>query len=135
MLKIEKSPAAINEVVKRENSVMDQFQYNENMNAISRMNAILIQSANFEQSEDLAKLIQQEISKTTTKDLNRGVKQAGFQVLWGATMPNVLIEVGFITNSEEVKNLTSSKYQDKIVKGIANAIIAYKNKHEKHIFD
>ena len=135
LLKIEKSPAAINEVVKRENSVMDQFQYNENMNAISRMNASLIQSANFEQSEDLAKLIQQEISKTTTKDLNRGVKQAGFQVLWGATMPNVLIEVGFITNSEEVKNLTSSKYQDKIVKGIANAIIAYKNKHEKHIFD
>ena len=135
LLKIEKSTAAINEVVKRENSVMDQFQYKENINTISRMNAILIQSANFEQSEDLAKLIQQEISKTTKKDLNRGVKQAGFQVLWGATMPNVLIEVGFITNSEEVKNLTSSKYQDKIARGIANAIVAYKNKHEKHIFD
>ncbi len=135
LLKIEKSSAAINEVEKRENSVIDQFQYEDNKNTISRMNAILIQSANFEQSEDLAKLIQEEISKTTKKELNRGVKQAGFQVLWGATMPNVLIEVGFITNSEEVKNLTSSKYQDKIAKGIANAVVAYKNKHEKHIFD
>ena len=122
-------------MVKRENSVIDQFQSQENMNTISRMNAILIQSANFEQSEDLAKMIQQEMSRTTKKDLNRGVKQAGFQVLWGATMPNVLVEVGFITNSEEVKNLTSSKYQDKIAKGLANAIVAYKTKHEKHIFD
>ena len=135
LLKIEKSSAAINEVEKRENSVLDQFQSQDNMNTVSRMNAILIQSANFEQSEDLAKMIQKEVSKTTKKDLNRGVKQAGFQVLWGATMPNVLVEVGFITNNEEVKNLTSSKYQDKIARGIANAIIAYKNKHEKHIFD
>ena len=97
--------------------------------------AIIIQNANFKQSEDLAKLIQKEISKTTHKHLNRGVKQAGFQVLWGATMPNVLIEVGFITNSEEAKNLSSSKYQDKIANGIANAVITYKNKHEKHIFE
>jgi len=135
LLKIEKTPAAINEVEKRENNVISEFEYNNNANVISRMNAILIQNANFKQSEDLAKSIQKEISKTTHKHLNRGVKQAGFQVLWGATMPNVLIEVGFITNSEEVKNLLSSKYQDKIANGIANAVIIYKNKHEKHIFE
>ena len=135
LLKIEKSSAAVDEVVKRENSVIDQFQANENTNTISRMNAILIQSANFEQSEDLAQLIQEEVSKTTNKNLNRGVKQAGFQVLWGATMPNVLVEVGFITNSGELKNLTSSKYQEKIAKGIASAIMKYKSKHEKHIFE
>ena len=67
LLKIEKSPAAINEVVKRENSVIDQFQYKENMNTISRMNAILIQSANFEQSEDLAKLINKRYLKPQKK--------------------------------------------------------------------
>ena len=38
-------------------------------------------------------------------------------------------------NSEEAKNLLSSKYQDKIANGIANAVIIYKNKHEKHIFE
>ena len=81
------------------------------------------------------KLIQKEISKTTHKHLNRGVKQAGFQVLWGATMPNVLIEVGFITNKEEANNLSSSQYQNKIANGIVNAIIIYKDKHEKHIFE
>ena len=135
LLKIEKSSAAVDEVVKRENSVINQFQADENTNTISRMNAILIQSANFEQSEDLAQLIQEEVSKTTSKNLNRGVKQAGFQVLWGATMPNVLVEVGFITNNGELKNLTSSKYQEKIAKGIASAIMKYKNKHEKHIFE
>ena len=71
LLKIEKSSAAVDEVVKRENSVIDQFQANENTNTISRMNAILIQSANFEQSEDLAQLIQEEVSKTTNKNSTR----------------------------------------------------------------
>ena len=66
---------------------------------------------------------------------NRGIKQAGFQVLWGATMPNVLIEVGFITNPEEAKNLISSKYQDQIANGIVNAIINYKKKYEQNIFE
>ena len=67
LLKIEKSSAAINEVEKRENNVM-QLEADNNSNTISRMNAILIQSANFEQSEDLAQLIQQEISKTTLQN-------------------------------------------------------------------
>jgi len=135
LLKIEKTTDAINEVEKRENQVINKYEFRNTTDAISRMNAILIQNANFKRSEDLAKLIQKEISKTTDKHLNRGVKQAGFQVLWGATMPNVLIEVGFITNSEEGKNLLSSKYQDKIAKGIANAVIIYKHKYEKHIFE
>ena len=99
---------------------------------ISRHLAMKIQKANLKESKELAQLIQQEISKTTNS-VNRGVKQAGFQVLWGATMPNVLIEVGFITNNNEAKNLMSSKYQDKIANGIANAVMLYKKKNDKYI--
>ena len=46
-------------------------------------------------------------------------------------MPNVLVEVGFITNKDERKNLTSKKYQTKIAKSIVNAIRIYKNQYEQ----
>ena len=49
-------------------------------------------------------------------------------------MPNVLIEVGFITNNEEMNNLLSSKYQHKMAEGIASAIIQYKQKYENDEF-
>ena len=62
-------------------------------------------------------------------------KQAGFQILWGVTMPNILIEVGFITNKEEAKNLISKKYQSKVANSIVKAIINYKNKYEQHIIE
>ena len=69
------------------------------------------------------------------KKLNRGIKQAGFQVLVGASIPNVLIEVGFLTNTIEAQNLSTKKYQDKIAQGIVNALITYKNRYEQHIIE
>ena len=48
-------------------------------------------------------------------------------------MPNILVEVGFITNKDEAKNLTSNKYQNKISNSIVKAIINYKNKYERNI--
>ena len=49
-------------------------------------------------------------------------------------MPNVLIEVGFITNDEERNNLLSPKYQNKMAEGIASAIMKYKEEYEKFGF-
>ena len=46
------------------------------------------------ESEDLAAIIQTELDKHIHSP-NRGVKQAGFAVLIGASMPNVLVEIGF----------------------------------------
>ena len=85
-------------------------------------------------SEDLAALIQQTLNsmlKNTTK--NRGVKQAGFHVLVGATMPNVLIEVGFLSNKTEAQNLNKSYYRRQIAEAIYNAIKEFKLKYEKTI--
>ncbi len=65
------------------------------------------------------------------KSKNRGVKQAGFHVLVGASMPNVLVEVGFITNKEEAKNLSKNHYKREIAKGIFEAILDFKNKYER----
>ena len=53
---------------------------------------------------------------------SRGVKQAPFKVLMGATMPAVLVEIGFIDHPVEGKQLADPKVQDQLAGAIASAI-------------
>ena len=59
-----------------------------------------------------------------------GVREAPFWVLGGATMPAVLVEMGYITHPQEGKNLGKSAYQDRIAQGIANGVDAYFQKNK-----
>lgn len=56
----------------------------------------------------------------------RGVKQAHFTVLVGATMPAVLVEVGFISNPSEEKWLSSRKDQEKAARAIADGVVSFR---------
>jgi len=62
---------------------------------------------------------------------SRGVRQAGFLVLWRTTMPSVLIETGFLTNSTEEKYLNTEYGQDIIASAIYRAFRDYRNEVEK----
>lgn len=53
---------------------------------------------------------------------DRGVKQAPFVVLTGATMPAVLVEVGFLSNAEEREQLASPEHQQALADAIALGI-------------
>jgi N-acetylmuramoyl-L-alanine amidase len=64
---------------------------------------------------------------------DNGVSQAGFYVLVGASMPSVLIEVGYLSNPSEERYLRSNKGQQAIARGIGNAIVKFKNEYEKTI--
>lgn len=57
---------------------------------------------------------------------NRGVKQAGFLVLYKTTMPSVLIETGFLTNREEEKFLADTAGQKKMAGAMFIAFEKYK---------
>ena len=54
-----------------------------------------------------------------------GVREAPFWVLVGATMPSVLIEIGYITNPDESDKMFNPQYQKLIVEGISNGIDQY----------
>lgn len=54
-----------------------------------------------------------------------GVKQAPFRVLLGAEMPSVLVESGFITNSDEEIRLNSRQFQQNLVRGITAGVQLY----------
>ncbi len=61
----------------------------------------------------------------------RGIKQAGFYVLVGASMPSVLVETGFITNPSDEKYLSSNNGQEKIAEAILKAIKQYRSYYNK----
>ena len=77
------------------------------------------------QSKNLAKYIQKAlISATGAKD--RGVKITNMlYVLNNTKMPAVLVEVGFISNQEDLELLIDDYYQDKIAGAIALGICDY----------
>ena len=85
----------------------------------------LAQNTYLAESSRLAELVQREMNGLAgTKD--RGVRQAPFRVLMGATMPAILVEAAFISNPEEESRLKDVAAKDKIADAIARAIVAYR---------
>jgi len=81
----------------------------------------LAQSRHLAESQRLANLVQGELNETLQlKD--RGVKQAPFRVLVGATMPAILVELGFLSNPDEEKKLQDAEYRAQLVDALVKAI-------------
>ncbi|MCK5399666.1 N-acetylmuramoyl-L-alanine amidase, partial [bacterium] len=76
------------------------------------------------ESITLAGMVSRDLKKITPANGNP-VKHARFYVLYGATMPAILIESGFLSNRSEARNLVKASHQDKLTKSIAEAIDAY----------
>ncbi len=80
------------------------------------------------QSILFAGMIQKEFKRIGRYD--RGVKQAGFLVLYKTTMPSVLIETAFLPNPTEEKLIGSVEGQQKMAQAMFQAFINYKNATE-----
>ena len=135
-----------------ETFVMGLHKSDDNLNVARRENAVILQEDNYEKRYDgfdpnspeahiifslyqnaylyqslfFAEKLQHEF-KHNAKRHNRGVKQAGFLVLYRTTMPSVLIETGFLTNAEEEKYLKSADGQNKMAHSILRAFQQYKS--------
>ena len=83
------------------------------------------------QSLTLANMVQRQYVRNTAMG-NRGVKQAGFLVLWNAAMPSILTELGFISNAGDRALLTTRSGQEKLARSLFNAFSEYKAKSEGH---
>lgn len=88
----------------------------------------LLQSAYRDMSIDLAEQIQTQFRERAGRG-DKGVKQAGFLVLWQTTMPSVLVEVGFISNKNEEQYLNSDYGQSIIASAIYRAVRDYLNEN------
>lgn len=123
-------------VMERENRVIrfesDPEQYESfDEDALARQS--LLQSANMQHSQHLAGLVEEQFEERVQQD-SRGVKQAGFYVLWGASMPAILVELGFLTNPRDARQfLGSEQGRVYLASGIFRAVREYKEQYEKGI--
>lgn len=90
----------------------------------------IAQSEFTRESEELAAMLQATTTRRTGLS-DRGVKQAGYYVLIGASMPNILFETAFISNKNEEKKLNSATYQQQFAEGILESVRLFKQKYEK----
>jgi len=121
-------------IAEKENAVITLEEgYEDRYQELTDENFILVtmaQSAYVKSSEVLADLVHKEVKKVQGLS-SRGVMQAGFFVLVGAAMPNILVETGFVSNRTEEKFLKSSAGQRKIADALFQAIKRYKAEYEK----
>ena len=92
----------------------------------------LAQQEYLAESSRFALSIQQEMNALAGVQ-SRGVKQAPFKVLVGATMPAALVEVAFISNPEEEAKLQKPEFQASVVDAITRAVQRYKTEYETRI--
>ncbi len=99
------------------------------------VNAIL---ADLERNRDirLSAVFAQQLHKNWTGDSvlrRRFIRQAPFYVISNVNAPAALIEIGYLTNPTEARLLMSPSYQEKMARGIARAIIKFKELVDKPI--
>ena len=112
-------------VAARENAVLElEGSANKDLSGEDLIQATMAQASFAAYSETFADLVQKEIKKRV-QSKDRGVKQAGFVVLARASMPNVLVELGFISNPSEEKKLRSPQYRDQLATAIYRAVEQY----------
>lgn len=126
----------LNRTAQMENaSMLLEENWESNYEAIDPNNPATIialrayQTAFLEQSIDLASEIQSQFEQRV-KRRNRGVKQQPLAVLRKSTMPGVLVELGFLTNSSEEDFLQSQRGKELLASGIFRAVRDYKFKRE-----
>ncbi len=117
-----------NEVITLEKDYKTKYKGFDPSSPESYIGQTLMQEESLANSISLASKIQSKFANDLGKK-DRGVAQDVFMVLHRATMPRVLVEIGFISNKEEGEILNSDDGQDEIAQAIANAILSYKKEY------
>ncbi|MCI0706575.1 MAG: N-acetylmuramoyl-L-alanine amidase [Ignavibacteriae bacterium] len=134
LLRTGKEDSAI-EIAERENSVIQleenyQQRYKELISEESFILLTMAQSAFMRYSENCAEILTSSLANELNSKRGK-VRQAGFYVLVGASMPSVYVETGYLSNRDEERVLRSARGQNKIAQGLFKGIKEYKETYEK----
>ncbi|HED31038.1 MAG TPA: N-acetylmuramoyl-L-alanine amidase, partial [Prosthecochloris aestuarii] len=116
-----------NAVIKQEADYEERYRgFSEEYTIISS----LAQNAFTLQSTEAARYVLEGLQEKTKLN-DRGVRQAGFVVLWTPSMPSILVEAGYLSNHEEERVLRQKSTQQAIAKGIFNGLDRYREQYER----
>ena len=121
-----------NSVISMEKDYQQRYQGFDPRSSESYIIFEFIQGKNMERSVELARMIQRGVCDGANRP-DKGVHQAGFLVLRETSMPGCLIELGFITTSDEERLLNNDSRVDDIARGIYEAFAKYKNKYDRSV--
>jgi N-acetylmuramoyl-L-alanine amidase len=86
----------------------------------------MAQARYIEQSATFAQTVESSLRERVPMS-RRAIQQAPFRVLVGANMPAVLVEVGFITNPEQERQLATDRFQTAIVQALVNSVVRFRD--------
>lgn len=92
----------------------------------------MMQSRYLNQSLNFAQTVQNQLAGVASR-VNRGVKQAGFLVLWKTVMPSVLVELGFLSNPKDEQYMITDSGQNELAEGLFRSFKAYKSNYEMKV--
>jgi N-acetylmuramoyl-L-alanine amidase len=86
----------------------------------------MAQARYVDESAALAQLVEASLRERVRVN-SRSLQQAPLRVLVGANMPAVLIEMGFVTNPEQEKQLRSDDFQNNVVQALVSSITRFRD--------
>lgn len=117
-----------NAVIELEQDFSETYQGFDPQSSESYIIFELGQHMNMEQSVDFASMAQRQLVDTAGR-ADKGVRQAGFLVLWATKMPSVLVELDFMCNPAAEEYLASKNGREQCAIALFNAFKCYKGKN------
>jgi N-acetylmuramoyl-L-alanine amidase len=120
-------------------AAMENATSTKNISDLEQILFSLMHYSKINESSRLAAYIQEGMTghlkaRGYSRIKSKGVKQAPFYVLMGATMPSILVETSFISNPRECRRLVNPKYQQRLAEGIVKGIRKYIQETESTAF-
>lgn len=112
-----------NEVILKETNYQEHYGNFDPRSPEAYIMFSLYQHAFLEESIEVARRVEEAFQQIGRK--SRGVRQAGFLVLYKTAMPSILVELGFLTNPQEEAFLRSKEGQQRMALALYQALCSY----------
>ncbi len=127
---LEASDDAARKLAERENAAFHEKVEAAPDDALASILGDLAANDQMRESDEFARLAHQELVALAPEVPSRGVKQAPFVVLMGVQMPAALVEIGFITNPEDERAMTTGERRDQIADALERAVRAFSVRYD-----
>jgi N-acetylmuramoyl-L-alanine amidase len=129
-LALEASDEAARQLAERENAAFREAAPAAPEDPLASILGDLAAADQLRESDEFARLANREVAALTTAVPSRGVKQAPFVVLMGVQMPAALVEIGFITNPAEERDMASAQFRERVADALTRAVFEFADRYD-----